>query len=104
MGCNILKDMRIGEKVVCADDIWDVSRFERFYFPNGLPVKGKTYVVRGIDRHNGIDALLLTGFPAILCETNSDWGFIASRFRSLSEVKSQNREVKEHERMLENRN
>lgn len=79
-------NIKTGDKAVCIDDRWTTERFCDFDFPNGLPVAGMVYLVTGTDRHNGAAAVLLLGFPAILCCEQKDWGYYAWRFRRVEEA------------------
>ena len=76
----------INDKVVCVDDAFPVHAL---LFLDGLPQKGRVYVVRAVQVNDGV-GLLLVGFRGAWCPVrNAEFCFAPERFRKLSEVKAE---------------
>lgn len=95
-----------GQKVVCIDDQF-CEEVHKLY--TSLPKKDTTYVIRGINDGQSVNALVMdyrcVQEPAVYliglfnpCNSKGlEFGFSSNRFRSLEELKDKTRQSQEKE-------
>ena len=93
--------MKIGDKIVCVDDNWNICWKNPHPCFTSLPVKGKTYIISNINNaKNGEIQIQLVGIQGI----KDDPCFYPWRFRLLEEIKQQNKQKNYEKQTKQNQN
>jgi hypothetical protein len=80
-------NFQVSDKVVYVDDSPPKFPLHHWDCPNGIPVLGQVYTVRGLNiASDGLLGLKLVGLLCLMAKTGREVGFLASRFRKLEEV------------------
>ena len=79
---DIVSNWKAGDKAVRVEAAQAID-VHGLVTPNGKAnVIGNVYLVGGVDSHDGMEALLIAGYP-VLDETGADWGWPAWKYRKV---------------------